>query len=100
MIGRATAPVHATGRRLVQRVWGTADIETRQKWSAVWPAIDALPRTTSRFLDAGCGDGMWTLEIAGRRPSWRLTGIDRDTAEIARARDMAERLPIQSARFL
>lgn len=100
MIGRATAPVQPTGRRLVQRVWGTADIETRQKWSAVWPAIDALPRTTSRVLDAGCGDGMWTLEIARRRPSWRLTGIDRDTAEIARARDMAGRLSIQSTRFL
>jgi SAM-dependent methyltransferase len=100
MIGRATAPVHPTGRRLVQHVWGITDIDARQKWRAVWPAIDALPRTTLRVLDAGCGDGTWTLELARRRPPWRLLGIDRDTAEIARARGMAERLSIQNARFI
>jgi SAM-dependent methyltransferase len=100
MIGRATAPVQPTARRLVQRVWGMADIDARQKWRAVWPAIRALPRTALRVLDAGCGDGMWTLELARRRPSWRLVGIDRDAVGIARARSMAERLSIESARFL
>jgi SAM-dependent methyltransferase len=100
MIGRATAPVQPTARRLVQRVWGMSDIDARQKWSAVWPAIAALPRTSLRVLDAGCGDGTWTLEIARRRPSWRLIGIDRDTVGIARARDMAEGLSLQNARFV
>jgi trans-aconitate methyltransferase len=100
MIGRATAPVQPTARRLVQRVWGVTDIDARQKWSAVWPAIAGLPRTSLRVLDAGCGDGSWTLELARRRPAWRLIGIDRDTDGIARARSMAERLSIQSARFI
>lgn len=100
MIGRATAPVQPTARRLVQRVWGTTDIEDRQKWAAVWPAIDGLPRTTLRILDAGCGDGTWTIELARRRPSWRLIGIDRDSAGITRARSMAEQLSIQTAGFI
>jgi SAM-dependent methyltransferase len=100
MIGRATAPVQPTARRFVQRVWGMSDIDARQKWSAVWPAIARLPRTSLRVLDAGCGDGTWTLEIARRRPPWRLIGIDRDTGGIARARDMAEGLSIQNARFI
>ena len=43
MTGRATAPVQPTGRRLVQTVWGAADIDARQKWRAVWPAIAGLP---------------------------------------------------------
>jgi SAM-dependent methyltransferase len=100
MIGRATAPVQPTARRLVQRVWGVTDIDARQKWGAVWPAIRGLPRTSLRVLDAGCGDGTWTLELARRRPPWRLIGIDRDASEIARACSMAERLSIQSARFI
>jgi trans-aconitate methyltransferase len=100
MIGRATASVQPTARRLVQRVWGTADIDARQKWRAVWPTIGRLPRTGLRILDAGCGDGAWTLELARRRPAWRLIGIDRDAAGIACARGMAERLSIQSARFI
>jgi SAM-dependent methyltransferase len=100
MIGRATAPVQPTARRLVQRVWGTADIDARQKWRAVWPAIGGLPRTGLRILDAGCGDGTWTLELARRRPAWRLIGIDRDAASIACAQSMAERLSIPRARFI
>jgi SAM-dependent methyltransferase len=100
MIGRATAPVQPTARRLVQRVWGTTDIDDRQKWAAVWPAIDGLPRTALRILDAGCGDGTWTIELARRRPPWRLIGIDRDPASITRARNMAERLSLQSASFI
>jgi trans-aconitate methyltransferase len=100
MIGRATAPVQPTARRLVQRVWGMADIDARQKWRAVWPAISGLPRTSLRVLDAGCGDGTWTLELARRRPLWRLIGIDRDAPSIACARSMAEQLSIQSARFI
>lgn len=100
MIGRATAPVQPTARRLVQRVWGVTDIDARQKWNAVWPALAGLPRTSLRVLDAGCGEGTWTLEIARRRPPWRLIGIDRDAAGIARARSMAERLSIQNARFI
>jgi SAM-dependent methyltransferase len=100
MIGRATAPVQPTARRLVQRVWGMTDIDDRQKWSAVWPAIDGLPRTVLRILDAGCGDGSWTIELAQRRPPWRLIGIDRDPGSIAHARSMADRLSIQSASFV
>jgi SAM-dependent methyltransferase len=101
MIGRATAPVQPTARRLVQRVWGVTDIDDRQKWAAVWPAIAALPHAAAlRMLDAGCGDGTWTIELADRRPPWRLIGIDRDPDSITRARSMAEQLSIQSASFL
>lgn len=100
MIGRATASLQSPARRLLQRAWGLSDIDTRLKWHAVWPVLHRLPRTTMRLLDAGCGDGSWTIEIARRRPAWRLVGIDRDIAGIEQAHRTAEGLSIDNARFL
>src|SRR5213593_660733 len=67
MIGRATAPLAGAPRRWLQRLWGYTDIHTRQKWTVVWPYLARLPRQPLRLLDAGCGDGLWSLELAARR---------------------------------
>lgn len=100
MIGQATASLRPPARRLLQRVWGEPDIDTRQKWSAVWPIVARLPRSPLRILDAGCGDGVWTLEIAAHRPEWRLVGIDRDDEQIARAVVSARELALQNVQFV
>jgi trans-aconitate methyltransferase len=41
-----------------------------------------------RALDAGCGDGLLTISLAGRHPDWNLVGVDLrdDMLEGARAR--------------
>jgi trans-aconitate methyltransferase len=53
-----------------------------------------------RVLDAGCGDGLLSLAMAKRHPSWALTGVDlrEDLLEGARKRATARGLP--NARFV
>jgi SAM-dependent methyltransferase len=100
MLGQATASLERAPRRWIQGLWGVPDIHARQKWAAVWPLLAGLPSTGLAVLDAGCGSGRWTLELAMRRPGWRLTGVDRDEAAIARARADAEALGVANAEFV
>jgi trans-aconitate methyltransferase len=53
-----------------------------------------------RVLDAGCGDGLLSLAIAKRHPSWSLLGVDlrADLLDGARKRAAARGLP--NVRFL
>lgn len=53
-----------------------------------------------RVLDAGCGDGLLSLAMAKRHPTWALVGMDlrEDLLEGARRRAVARGLP--NARFL
>lgn len=97
MIGQATASLEAPPRRWAQRAWGSAYLHRRQDWRVLWPHLRALPRTGIRVLDAGCGPGAWTLELAARRPGWRLVGLDRRPP--AAAEDAAARLGLQNAEF-
>ena len=99
LIGQATAPLYPPARRLLQRCWGTPNIDTRQKWVAVWPWLARLPQAGLRILDAGCGDGDWALEIALRRPRWSIVGIDRDEGCIATAAAAAATLARGDVRF-
>lgn len=100
VIGRATAPLHGIVRRVLQSRLGLPSIEVRQKWLAVWPVLAALPPNALRVLDAGCGDGTWTAELAARRPQWQLVGVDRDEAGIHHAAHNAERLGLRNVQFL
>jgi SAM-dependent methyltransferase len=81
------------------RFWGAADIHTRQKWDALWPQLSRLPETGVRLLDAGCGEGRWSLELAERRPAWRVTGIDMTPADIERARQAGAALESRNTSF-
>jgi methylase of polypeptide subunit release factors len=99
MIGRSTAPLYPHRRRRVQEVWGIPDIHTRQKWMAVWPHLRRLPKTGLRFLDAGCGTGVWAMEIAARRPNWTVEGIDHDPAAIDQAETARARLGLANVKF-
>jgi trans-aconitate methyltransferase len=53
-----------------------------------------------RVLDAGCGDGLLSLAMAQRHPTWALVGVDlrEDLLEGARRRAVSRGLP--NARFL
>lgn len=100
MLGQATALLQSPARRWLQRIWGIADVNERQKWKALWPSLASLPDRPLRLLDAGCGKGRWSLELAARRPAWQILGIDRDPGSIAAARDAARRLGSDGATFL
>lgn len=98
MLGQASGRAVTGPRRWVQRWWGEASIDSRQKWDVVWPRIRALPGAL-RVVDAGCGAGTWTLELAARRPGWRLTGVDLDAAAIAEAERVRQCIGIANASF-
>jgi SAM-dependent methyltransferase len=100
MVGQATAALAPAPRRWLQRHWGLPHIHARQDWSVLWPLIAALPLTDVRLLDAGCGDGRWTLELAARRPGWQLVGIDRDPAALELAEAGRRRLALDNVSFV
>ncbi|MFA4894454.1 tRNA1(Val) (adenine(37)-N6)-methyltransferase [Brevundimonas sp.] len=50
-------------------------------------AVEAAPG--QRVLEAGCGAGAVLMQIAARRPGVRLTGLERDPAMAALARENA-----------
>ena len=100
MIGQATARLERVPRRWIQKVWGHADIDLRQKWWAVWPHLRKLPATRVNLLDAGCGAGRWALELAVRRPQWQIQGIDTDCDSIRWAERARQRLGVGNVKFL
>jgi SAM-dependent methyltransferase len=101
MLGRSTASVDGGARpaQILRRAWGVFDLHARQKWGALWPLLEELPTRPLRLLDAGCAAGMWSLEIAKRRPLWDVTGIDIAARQVARAEEMRRALNVPNARF-
>ncbi len=100
MLGRRTAGAHAAPRRWLQRWLGSPSIHVRQKWSALWPHLAVLPESGLAVLDAGCGRGDWTLELAARRPGWRLVGLDRDEAQRGAGETAASRLGLANVEWV
>lgn len=82
-----------------QRVRELADLHFYQKWRAGWPVLARLSNDGVRLLDAGCGDGQWSLEIAQRRPHWTIVGVDRDGVAIERAIARAKALHLTNVSF-
>lgn len=52
-----------------------------------------------RVLDAGCGDGLLTLSLAGRHPSWSLVGMDLRADLLEGARSRAAGRSLGNVRF-
>jgi SAM-dependent methyltransferase len=75
-------------------------VHFHQKWRLVWPHLARLPRRGIRLLDAGCGDGQWSIEIAARRPDWMVTGVDRDESVIERAERRRRWLDVPNVDFV
>jgi SAM-dependent methyltransferase len=100
MLGQATASLERIPRRWLQRVWGVFDINVRQKWRAAWCHLSILPISRVRMLDAGCGTGCWTLEIASRRSGWYITGIDNNAESLRAAEASRRHLGLNNALFV
>ena len=60
--------------------------------------LEHLPEQ-GRFLDLGCGNGLWTFVMANFRPNAEVVGIDADPRKIAVARQVAENSEIDNVRF-
>lgn len=99
MLGRHAYKSQSGGRRWLYRVWGAPSIHVRQKWSAVWPLVSELPEQDLEILDLGCGKGDWVLEIAARRPGWKVIGVDRSPEAVARAEAGVGALALENVRL-
>lgn len=99
MLGQALSKTHSFPRRWFYRFWGVPDINTRQKWSALWPYLRAMPDSL-RLLDAGCGNGSWALELAVRKPAWQVTGLDKNPEAVRLATLAKEGLGLANVSFV
>lgn len=52
-----------------------------------------------RVLDAGCGDGLLSIALAMRHPSWRLLGVDIRNELLEGARDRARQRQLINVHF-
>lgn len=99
MLGQAIARLHPLPRQWLYRIWGVPDINTRQKWFALWPHL-CIMSDSLRLLDAGCGNGSWALELAARKSSWQITGLDKNPEAIGQANFAKERLGLTNVSFV
>jgi 2-polyprenyl-3-methyl-5-hydroxy-6-metoxy-1,4-benzoquinol methylase len=61
-----------------------------------------LPLTRGRYtriLDAGCGSGIFSFELAKRHPEAQVLGIELETSLVDRANEMARRAGLTNCRF-
>jgi SAM-dependent methyltransferase len=61
--------------------------------------LPATRGTYRRILDAGCGPGVFTMELAKRHPEAEVVGVDIDPAAVERAGTIARRAGILNCRF-
>jgi SAM-dependent methyltransferase len=75
-----------TGAALEERVRLLAPAR-RLRFELTREALERfLPDGPARILDAGCGDGILSEQLARRRPAWTIVAADRDPALVAQTR--------------
>lgn len=82
--------------RLYIRLFGIPISGLRIRLRRVLPAIEGDFR---EILDAGCGKGIFSFELAKRYPKARVTGVDTETDQVRINNAIAERTGLVNARF-
>lgn len=73
----------------------------RQRWQLAARLLDALPEDEPvHVLDVGCEDGLFTVDLAARRPAWRVVGVDVAEWALRDARAEARRQGVRNALFV
>lgn len=98
---RLVRPDVGAGHRWFFRLFGIAEPAHYLHHRYLNRALDRLVhQPPRRVLDAGCGGGDHTVELARRFPEAEILGIDLDAALIARNQDAARRLGLTRVRFV
>ncbi len=71
--------------------------DTERIASSLWP--DAAPPLPTRLLEIGCGPGFYSCRLAARFKHLHVTGIDRASEQLARARTRAADRGLDNCRF-
>ncbi|WP_245816164.1 class I SAM-dependent methyltransferase [Rhodococcus maanshanensis] len=101
-MGTAEKAVVIAGYRLAYRLgltpWEWAGRSIGAQLAALLDSQDASVGPPGKALDAGCGTGAHTIELARR--GWRVTGIDAVPLAVARARARAEEAGVEATFML
>jgi len=92
----ALDPSLSWGERMYVRCLGVPINGLRIRLRRVLPVTRGTYR---RILDAGCGPGVFSMELAKRHPEAEVVGVDIDAATIERANMIARRAGILNCRF-
>lgn len=97
MLGRELAAVAGGLRRLLYSTIGILDVDERI-WEIhirrrFFPILSSMP--PARILDAGCGEGLWSFELAREFPHHQLLGVDirPDVIELCNRLQAANSIP-------
>jgi SAM-dependent methyltransferase len=92
------ARVRARAEDLVRRL----PPARRQRWLLARKELLALARDGRQrtVLDAGCGDGLLTLDLADRLPRWRFVGVDLSETAVRSAERERRRRSVTNAQFI
>ena len=90
-------PRRSRFERLYAKALGAPANGLRIRLRRVLPATQGSYRT---ILDAGCGAGVFSYELAKRHPEASVLGIDSDSDLIARANEIAGRAGLTNCSFL
>jgi SAM-dependent methyltransferase len=89
-------PGRSRFERAYARFLGAPANGLRIRLRRVLPATDGVYRD---ILDAGCGSGVFSMEIAKRHPDARVVGIELDPGLVERANEMARAAGITNVEF-
>ena len=89
-------PELSAAERLYVRFLGAPVNGLRIRLRRVLPATIGEHR---RILDAGCGPGVFTMELAKRHPEADVLGVDLDPGAVARASVVSRRAGLANCRF-
>jgi SAM-dependent methyltransferase len=98
MLGRELVHDQSLSRleRLYIRILGVPISGLRNRARRVLPLVGTDHK---KVLDAGCGQGVFTFEIARRLPDAEVVGVDVDEALIERNRRIADDCGLRNCRF-
>ena len=89
-------PGRSRFERLYANLLGAPANGLRIRLRRVLPATEGSYRA---ILDAGCGSGVFSYELAKRHPEARVVGVDSDPALVARANQIAKRAQLANCSF-
>ena len=92
----ALDPSRSKFERIYARIFGAPANGLRIRLRRVLPATDG---SYQRILDAGCGNGVFTMELAKRHPNAEVLGVELETTLVARDNEVARRAGLANCRF-
>lgn len=87
-------------KNIYYRLYGISDLHTHIRWRNVYPILKINIGTSPKFiLDIGCGNGLFSIELALRNQKSKIVGIDINESAIEQANVIKGRLNLNNVEF-